>query len=137
MGAAQLGMKTAVLERDKVGGRCLNYACIPAKAVLRAADILTEVREADEFGVKVSGVEIDYRSVMKRRDKVVSTLTGGVSGLFKKNGIELVEGDAALAGEGKVSVGADQLSAKAVVLATGSVSRSIPGAEFGGRVIGT
>src|SRR5438309_5284593 len=103
--AAQLGMRTAVVEKDNVvGGRCLNYACIPAKAVLRAADILTEVRDAGEFGVKVAGAEIDYPAVMKRRDKVVSTLTGGVSGLFKKNGIELIEGDAALAGDGKVSI---------------------------------
>jgi dihydrolipoamide dehydrogenase len=135
--AAQLGMKTAVVERDRVGGRCLNYACIPAKAVLRAADILTEVREAGEYGVKVSGVELDYPAVMKRRDKVVSTLTGGVSGLFKKNGIELIDGDATLAGEGKVTVDSGQLSANTIVLATGSVRRSIPGAEFGGRVIGT
>jgi dihydrolipoyl dehydrogenase len=135
--AAQLGMKTAVVERDRVGGRCLNYACIPAKAVLRTADILTEVRESDEFGVKVSGVEVDYPAVLKRRDKVVSTLTGGVSGLFKKGGIELIEGDAMLAGEGKVTVGTDQLAAKTIVLATGSVRRPIPGAEFGDRVIGT
>jgi dihydrolipoyl dehydrogenase len=135
--AAQLGMKTAVVERDRVGGRCLNYACIPAKAVLRAADILSEVREADEYGVKVAGVELDYPAVMKRRDKVVSTLTGGVSGLFKKNGIEVIEADATLAGEGRVTAGSDQLSANTVVLATGSVRRSIPGAEFGGRVIGT
>ena len=135
--AAQLGMKTAVVERDTVGGRCLNYACIPAKAVLRAADILTEVREADEYGVRVAGAELDYPAVMKRRDKVVSTLTGGVSGLFKKNGIELIEADATLAGEGKVNVGSDQLDANTIVLATGSVRRSIPGAEFGGRVIGT
>jgi dihydrolipoamide dehydrogenase len=135
--AAQLGMKTAVIERDSVGGRCLNYACIPAKAVLRAADILSEVRDADEFGVKVSGVELDYGSVMKRRDKVVHTLTSGVSGLFKKNGIELIEGDAALAGEGTVTVGSQRLSAKTILLATGSVKRPIPGAQFGGRVIGT
>jgi dihydrolipoamide dehydrogenase len=135
--AAQLGMRTAVIERDRVGGRCLNYACIPAKAVLRAADILSEVRDADDFGVKVSGVELDYPAVMQRRDKVVTTLTGGVSGLFKKNGIELVEGDAALAGEGKVLVGSQELTAKTIVLATGSVKRPIPGAEFGGRVIGT
>jgi dihydrolipoamide dehydrogenase len=135
--AAQLGMKTAVIERDTVGGRCLNYACIPAKAVLRAADVLTEVREAGDFGVTVSGVELDYPGVMQRRNKVVTTLTGGVSGLFKKNGIELVEGDATLAGDGKVSVGSDELSANTIVLATGSVRRPIPGAEYGGRVIGT
>src|SRR5436309_13341789 len=79
MRAAQLGMKTAVVEKDRVGGRCLNYACIPAKAVLRVADILTEVREADEFGIKVADPDVDFAAVGKRREKVVSTLTGGVS----------------------------------------------------------
>src|ERR1700723_3995524 len=78
--AAQLGMKTAVIEKDRVGGRCLNYACIPAKAVLRVADVLTEIREADEFGISVSEPTVDFGAVMDRRNKVVSTLTGGVSG---------------------------------------------------------
>src|SRR6202140_5618936 len=82
--AAQLGKKTAVLERDRVGGRCLNYACIPAKAVLRSAALLSEIRDAGEFGLKVSGVEVDFPAVQARREKVVSTLTGGVAGLFKK-----------------------------------------------------
>jgi dihydrolipoamide dehydrogenase len=135
--AAQLGMKTAVVEKDRVGGRCLNYACIPAKAVLRVADVLTEVREADAFGIKVSEPEIDYPAVIKRREKVVSTLTGGVAGLFKKNKIELIEGEGKLAGEGAVAVGGLEIAAKTIVLATGSVKRAIPGAEFGGRVIGT
>src|SRR5437588_7056922 len=104
--AAQLGMRTAVVEKDNVvGGRCLNYACIPAKAVLRAADILTEVREAGEFGVKVGEPEVDYAAVMARREKVIKTLTGGVAGLFKKNGVELIQGEGRLAGAGKVEVG--------------------------------
>ncbi len=93
--SAQLGKKTAVIERDKVGGRCLNYACIPAKAVLRSADLLSEIRESDEYGLRVSGVEVDYPAVQDRREKVVSTLTSGVAGLFKKNGIDLIEGDGA------------------------------------------
>jgi dihydrolipoamide dehydrogenase len=135
--AAQLGMKTAVIEKDRVGGRCLNYACIPAKAVLRVADVLSEVRDADEFGIKVAEPEVDYAAVGRRRDKVVSTLTGGVSGLFKKNKIELIEGDAALAGGGKVAVGGQEIAAKTIVLATGSVKKPIPGTQFGGRVIGT
>ncbi|MFZ0385942.1 MAG: dihydrolipoyl dehydrogenase [Solirubrobacteraceae bacterium] len=136
--AAQLGMKTAVIESDRVGGRCLNYACIPAKAVLRVADVLTEIREADEFGIKVGAPEIDYAGITARRLKVVSTLTGGVAGLLKKNKIDLIEGTGALAGSGKVSVnGSDEITAKTIVLATGSVKRSIPGAQFGGRVIGT
>ena len=166
--AAQLGKKTAVVEKDKVGGRCLNYACIPAKAVLRSADLLTEIREAGDYGLSVSGVEVDYGAVQARRGKVVSTLTGGVAGLFKKNSIDLIEGEASLvrpsaedrdasqAGNGvggqadgdaqkgdaprvrvRVRVGDRELTAPTVILATGSVKRSIPGIEFGGGVIGT
>jgi dihydrolipoamide dehydrogenase len=164
--AAQLGKKTVVVEKDKVGGRCLNYACIPAKAVLRSADLLDEIREAGDYGLSVSGVEVDYAGVQGRREKVVATLVGGVGGLFKKNSVELIEGAASLvgasAGEGTVSTagygeaasaggdvgGGDaprvgvraagrELSSATVILATGSVKRSIPGVAFGGRVIGT
>jgi dihydrolipoamide dehydrogenase len=135
--AAQLGKTTAVIERDKVGGRCLNYACIPAKAVLRSADLLSEVRDAEEFGLKVSGVEVDYGAVQARREKVVTTLTSGVAGLFKKGGIELIQGDARLNADGQVLVGDDALTAQTVILATGSVPLSIPGVELGGRVLGT
>jgi dihydrolipoamide dehydrogenase len=135
--SAQLGKKTAVIERDKVGGRCLNYACIPAKAVLRSADLLSEIRDAEEFGLKVGDVEVVYPAVQARRDKVVSTLTSGVAGLFKKGGIELIEGDAALNAAGEVLVGGEALNAQTVILATGSVPRSIPGVELGGRVLGT
>jgi dihydrolipoamide dehydrogenase len=135
--AAQLGMATAVVERGAVGGRCLNVACIPAKAVLRAADVLSEVREAGEFGVVVADPTVDYAAVIARREKVVSTLTGGVAGLFKKNKIELIAGEATLTANGTVAVGEDELSAKAIVLATGSVPRAVPGIEFGGRVVGT
>src|SRR3954453_8863456 len=136
--AAQLGMKVAVVEKDTVGGRCLNYACIPAKAVLRTADVLQEIRDADDFGLKVADPEIDYPAVMERRAKVIKTLTGGVAGLFKKNKIEYIEGQAGLTGDGKVRVGDDEHEAsKCVILATGSVPRGIPGTDLGGRVIGT
>src|SRR5919108_2759228 len=107
--AAQLGMKTAVVEKDQVGGRCLNYACIPAKAVLRTADVLQEIRDADDFGLKVADPEIDYAAVMERRAKVIKTLTGGVAGLFRKNQIEYIEGQAGLTGDGKVRVGDEEL----------------------------
>jgi dihydrolipoamide dehydrogenase len=135
--AAQLGMKTAVIEKDRVGGRCLNYACIPAKAVLRTADVLTEVREAGDYGIKVGAPEVDYPGVAARRNKVISTLTGGVAGLFKKNKIEVIEGEGTLTGSGAVRVGDRELTAKTILLATGSIKRPIPGAQFGGRVIGT
>jgi dihydrolipoamide dehydrogenase len=135
--AAQLGKRTAVVERDKIGGRCLNYACIPAKAVLRSADLLSEIRDAEEFGLKVAGVDVDYPAVQARREKVVNTLTSGVAGLFKKNGIDVVEGDASLTADGDVRVADQAFAAGSVILATGSVPRSIPGVPFGARVIGT
>src|ERR687886_641119 len=116
--AAQLGMSTAVVERDDVvGGRCLNYACIPAKAVLRVADVLSEIDDADDFGIAVSGREVDFGKVSARREKVIKTLTGGVGGLFKKNKIDVIEGVGALA-DGGVTVGDETYAAaKAVVLA--------------------
>ena len=135
--AAQLGMKTAVVEKDRVGGRCLNYACIPAKAVLRSADVLSEVREAAEFGVKVGEPEVDYAVLSKRREKVISTLTGGVAMLLKRNGVETIAGQGALAGDGAVTAGEQRLQANTILLATGSVKKPIPGTTFGGRVIGT
>src|SRR6266540_4212885 len=143
--AAQLGMKTAVVEKDDVvGGRCLNYACIPAKAVLRSADVLSEIRDADEFGIALNGAdpEVDFPKVGARRDKVIKTLTGGVSGLFKKNDIEVINGHGTVTDDGNVKVGGDfdgkEIEArKAVILATGSVAKPIPGTEFGGRVIDT
>jgi|GraSoiStandDraft_4_1057263.scaffolds.fasta_scaffold97783_2 dihydrolipoamide dehydrogenase len=139
--AAQLGMKTAVVEKDKVGGRCLNYACIPAKAVLRAADLLTEIDEAGDFGIDVSDRSVNFANVYARREKVVSTLVGGVGGLFKKNKIDLIEGFGSLTDDGNVKVGGNfdgsVIEAKTVVLATGSIPKPIPGTEFGGRVIGT
>jgi dihydrolipoamide dehydrogenase len=139
--AAQLGMRTAVVEKDKIGGRCLNYACIPAKAVLRVADILTEVEEAGEFGIDVTGHSVDFAKVSERRTKVIGILVGGVSGLFKKNKIDVIDGHGALTGAGSVMVGSAkdgvEYDAKAIVLASGSVKRPIPGTQFGGRVIGT
>ena len=139
--AAQLDMRTAVVEKDVVGGRCLNYACIPAKAVLRSADVLSEIDDAADYGLVVKDRSVDFGAVGARRDKVIKTLTGGVAGLFKKNSIEYIEGFGKVTADGNVVVGGDfdgrELEAKTVVLATGSVARPIPGVEFGGRVIDT
>jgi dihydrolipoamide dehydrogenase len=140
--AAQLGMKTAVVEKDLVGGRCLNYACIPAKAVLRVADVLSEIDEADDFGIAVSGRSVDFGKVGERRRKVVTTLTGGVAGLLKKNKIDFIEGHGSVTDDGNVKVGGNfdgnEIEAqRCVILATGSIAKPIPGTEFGGRVIGT
>jgi len=139
--AAQLGMKTAVVESDLVGGRCLNYACIPAKAVLRVADVLGEIREAGDYGISVDEPSVDFDAVAERRKKVVKTLTGGVAGLLKKNGIDVIEGHASVTDDANVKVGGNfdgtEIAAKFVILATGSVKKPLPGTQFGGRVIGT
>src|SRR5918999_981723 len=132
--AAQLGMKTAVIEKDTVGGRCLNYACIPAKAVLRTADILTEIDEAGGFGLAVESRSVDFGGVMGRRQKVIKTLTGGVAGLFKKNKIEYIDGFGSVTAEGNVKVGGNfdgtEIEAtKCVIVATGSVPKPLPGTQ--------
>jgi dihydrolipoamide dehydrogenase len=136
--AAQLGMKTVVVENQFVGGRCPNVACIPAKAVLRSADVLSEAREAKDFGIDVDEIVVNWAGVQARREKVVKTLTGGVAGLLKKNEIDYIEGTGVLTADGDVQVGDDLLkAAKGVIIATGSVRKPLPGLDYGGNVIGT
>src|SRR5687768_5666596 len=136
--SAQLGMKTAVVERmDVLGGRCGNVACIPAKAMLRAADVLTEVRDGAEFGISANGLEFDIKGAAGHRDKVVKTLNGGVAGLMKKNKIDVIHGNASLTGKDRVAVDGNEIEADKLILATGSVSLPIPGTSFEGRVLDT
>src|SRR3978361_523352 len=134
--AAQLGQKVAVVERDKAGGRCLNYACIPAKTILRSAEIYDEARNGAELGI-VGDVAIDWPALQARRGKVSESLSGGVKFLWDKNKITMIEGEGSLTAEGNVSVGGEVFEAtKGVIVATGSVALPIPGVEFGGRGVG-
>ncbi|HSC20932.1 MAG TPA: dihydrolipoyl dehydrogenase, partial [Solirubrobacterales bacterium] len=126
-----------VVERDKAGGRCLNYACIPAKTVLRTAEIYHEARNSENLGVVGNDVSLDWEALHRRREEVSATLSGGVEGLWKKNKIEFIAGDGSLTADGNVKVGDEVYEAKAVTLATGSVALPIPGVEFGGRVLET
>ncbi|MGI8749785.1 MAG: dihydrolipoyl dehydrogenase [Thermoleophilaceae bacterium] len=140
--AAQLGMKTAVVEKaDTVGGRCLNEACIPAKAVLRVADVMKEVQGARSFGITTGDVDFDFSGAAKHRDKVIKTLTGGVAMLFDKNDIDVIEGQGAVTDDGNVKVGGsfdgNEIEARKVILATGSIARPVGGLEFGGRIVDT
>jgi dihydrolipoamide dehydrogenase len=139
--AAQLGMKTAVVEKGNVGGRCLNEACIPAKAILRVADVYAEVSDAESFGITASGVEFDFGGATTHRDKVIKTLTGGVAMLFEKNGIDLIEGFGAVTDDANVRVGGSfdgsEIEAGSVILACGSVPRPVAGLQFGGRILDT
>jgi dihydrolipoamide dehydrogenase len=134
--AAQLGQKTAVVERDKAGGRCLNYACIPAKTILRSAELYDEVKNGAELGI-TGEVSIDWDALQARRAKVSESLSKGVEFLWDKGKITKIVGEGSLTAEGNVSVDGETYEAKAVVLATGSVALPIPGVPFGGRVLDT
>ena len=126
--AAQLGQRVACVDRDKAGGRCLNYACIPAKTVLHTAEVFSAVTtDGAELGIKTSGTAIDWKALQARREKVSKTLEDGVQFLWNKNKAEFLHGEASLSGGGKVKVGDDEHQAKAIVLATGSVAMAIPG----------
>jgi len=135
--AAQLGKKTAVVERDKAGGRCLNYACIPAKTILRTAEIYTEARESADLGVVANDVSLDWDAVGKRRAAVSESLSGGVKMLWDKNKVTVIEGEGSLTAEGNVKVGEETYEAGAVILATGSIASPIPGVEFSERIVDT
>jgi dihydrolipoamide dehydrogenase len=135
--AAQLGQKTAVVEKDKPGGRCLNYACIPAKTMLYTAELYDHAVNGAALGIKVEGASLDWKALAARRAKVSETLASGVKMLWDKNKVEMIEGEGSLTAEGDVKVGRKTYEAGAVVVATGSVAMSIPGVEFGDRVVDT
>jgi len=135
--SAQLGRKTAVVERDKPGGRCLNYACIPAKTVLHTAELYDQARNSAELGLVVENASIDWDALGKRRAAVSDSLSSGVKMLWDKNKVTMIEGNGSLTAEGNVAVGDDVYEAGAVILATGSVALPIPGVEFGDRVLDT
>src|ERR671911_215846 len=139
--AAQLGLKTAVVEKGNVGGRCLNEACIPAKAMLRVAEVFMETQHAGDFGIKVEGSSVDYPGATKHRDKVIKTLTSGVSMLFDKNKIELIDGFGSVTDDGNVKIGGQfdgtEIETDRVILAVGSVPKPILDLQFGKRILDT
>ena len=130
--AAQLGAKTAIVEKDRVGGTCLVRGCIPTKALLQSTELYSEVKGGAPFGVVADGLRFDWPAAQKRKTQVVDQLVKGVEGLLKAGGVTSVAGAARLAGKGVVEVGGDQLQAKDIVIATGSAIARIPlpGAEL-------
>jgi dihydrolipoamide dehydrogenase len=131
--ASQLGKRVALVEKDKVGGTCLHYGCIPTKAYLHAAEIADSAREGDQFGVRSSFEGIDMAGVNAYKDGVVGRLYKGLQGLIKGRGITVVEGEGRLVAAGAVQVGERRLEAPAVVLATGSYAKTLPGLEIDGQ----
>ncbi len=140
--AGQLGMKTAIIEREALGGICLNWGCIPTKALLRSAEIYHTLQRLDEFGLKAEKISFDAAAVVKRSRKVAEQLSAGVKFLMKKNKVEVIEGTGRLAGAGKVAVeGKDgakrDIAAKNIILATGARARTLPGIEPDGKLVWT
>ena len=133
--AAQLGMKVALIDGDKVGGTCLHRGCIPTKAYLHAAETAEAVRESSKFGVSSTFNGIDMAQVGKYRDSVISGLYKGLQGLLKSRNVEVISGWGRLADANTIEVNGERITGRNIVLATGSYSRSIPGLDIGGRVI--
>ena len=134
---AQLGLKVAIVEREHLGGICLNWGCIPTKAMLRSAEVFHLMHRAAEFGLKADGIGYDLGAVVARSRKVAAQLSGGIGHLMKKNKVTVVMGAARLTGPTTVEVATDKgtqtLTAKSVILATGARARELPGLEADGR----
>lgn len=128
--AAQLGLRAAVIEKDVPGGVCLNWGCIPSKNLIHQAEVFHSMKEMEAVGVGIDRSSLDYAAVQGNSRQVVKTLTNGVSGLLKKNKVDLIKGTAVISGKGQVTVdGKDKLQAKNILVATGSRPMQVPGFE--------
>jgi dihydrolipoamide dehydrogenase len=136
--AAQLGLASALIERDELGGVCLNWGCIPTKALLHSADVLREIQGAAAFGIDTGPVSFDLQRVVARSRAVAQQLNRGVTGLLKKNKVTVIKGAARLTAPGRVSVDGKQpatLTADAIVIATGARAKSLPGIDADGKIV--
>ena len=139
--AAQLGLKTIVVEREHMGGICLNWGCIPTKAMLRSSEVYHLMQRAKEFGLSAQGIDYDLDAVVARSRAIAKQLNGGVSHLLKKNKVTALMGAATITAPGQVSVktakGEESLSAKHIIIATGARARELPGLEGDGDLVWT
>lgn len=138
--ASQLGLKTAVIERAHLGGICLNWGCIPTKALLRSAEVYHLMQHADAFGLSAKSISFDLEKIVKRSRDVSAQLTKGIGFLMKKHKVTVIEGEGTLAGRGEIAVSKDKkplqhVKAKHIILATGARARNIPGIEADGKLI--
>jgi dihydrolipoamide dehydrogenase len=133
--ASQLGLSVGLFERDRVGGLCLNWGCIPSKAVLRNADVVNLVREADRWGIGVSNPTFDLGSAIDRSRKVVDQLVVGVEGLLRDNGVTVINGAASLKDKNTIVCSGRSYAARNVIIATGASTRSLPSAKIDGKVV--
>ena len=138
---AQLGLNVAIVEREHLGGICLNWGCIPTKALLRSAEVFHLMHRAKDFGLKAEGIGFDLGAVVQRSRGVAKQLSGGIGHLMKKNKVTVFMGEAVLPTKGVVSVktdkGTEELTSKAIVIATGARARELPGLEADGDLVWT
>ena len=139
--AAQLGLKTIVVEREHMGGICLNWGCIPTKAMLRSSEVYHLMQRAKEFGLSAQGIDYDLDAVVARSRAIAKQLNGGVSHLLKKNKVTALMGAATITAPGQVLVktakGDETLSGKHIIIATGARARELPGLEGDGDLVWT
>ena len=133
--AAELGSSVVLIEKDKVGGTCLHWGCVPAKTLLHAAEVADEAKDGPSIGVTTTFTGVDVPALLKYKDGIINRLYKGLQGLIKSRKIQVVEGEGKFVGPNTVVVGGDRFIGKDVVLATGSYARSLPGLEIEGRVI--
>jgi dihydrolipoamide dehydrogenase len=140
--AAQLGLKTVIVEREHLGGICLNWGCIPTKALLRTAELYHQMGRAAEFGLACDNLRFDLARVIERSRKIAAKLSSGVAYLMKKNKIAVIDGEARLEGQGKLAIAGkggerSTIAAKHIIIATGARARELPGLEADGRLVWT
>lgn len=138
--AAQLGMKVAVIEKERLGGICLNWGCIPTKALLRSAEVFNLIKNAAEFGIKVDKATIDFKKIIERSRAVSKKLSDGIGYLMNKNKVTVIEGSAKISSPGKIVVEGEskqEVSASHIIIATGARARILPGFEPDGKVVMT
>ncbi|HYB07036.1 MAG TPA: dihydrolipoyl dehydrogenase [Nitrososphaerales archaeon] len=137
--AAQLGLRTVVIEADRLGGECVNYGCIPSKSLITVSKLVDKVKEAEKYGLRASGVSVDFAQMQKWKSEVVSRLVDGIELLLKGYHATVVMGEAEVIAKGRVAVntaeGREEIACKNLVIATGTRSSSLPGLEFDGDLV--
>jgi dihydrolipoamide dehydrogenase len=136
--AGQLGAETVLIEKEALGGTCLNWGCIPTKAFVRSAEVFADIQNAEDFGIKVEKAELDFPAVVKRKDKIVKRLVRGIDHLLEKNNVDRIEGKASFIDQKHLNVesetGIVEIEAENIIIASGSQAANlpIPGAELEG-----
>ena len=138
--ASQLGLKVGIVEDKHLGGICLNWGCIPTKALLKASELNYKLKHLSDFGFSAKEISFDFKAVVARSRKVANQLSGGISGLMKKNKVDVINGYGKVLGKGRVEISKDgnkieEISAKHIVIATGARARVLKGFEPDGQLI--